>query len=159
MKSYRIFLASALIALVVVFFLNLPMLLFRYSSITRYEVEYGACREELKLLVEFLEDYRTKADPSRLDIASGSRLYDPDAGYLDVSERLQDAIATIRSDCFVCKDAQWDSLRFSGNRIDFQIVNGSYALVYSPDGRPRYAGDPVWIRRIEGYWYHVSFFR
>ena len=159
MKPYKIFLISALIALAVVFFLNLPMLLFRYSNMTRYEVEYDACREELKLLVEFTEDYRAKAHPSRLDVASGDRLYDPDAGYLEISEELREAISAISHDGFVCKDAQWDSLRFCGSRIDFQIVNGSYALVYSPDGKPQYAGQRVWIRRIEGNWYHVSFFR
>ena len=95
MKSYRIFLTSALIALAVVFLLNLPMLLFQYANITRYEVEYAACREELKQLVEFVEDYRAKADPSRLDISSGSRLYDPDAGYLEISDDVQEAISHI----------------------------------------------------------------
>ena len=50
MKSYRIFLTSALISLAVVFLLNLPMLLFQYANITRYEVEYDACQEELKII-------------------------------------------------------------------------------------------------------------
>lgn len=164
MKPYKVFLLSALIVLIVAFILNLPIFLFRYSNVTRYYVEYEACREELKLLVEFVEDYRAKANPSRLDLASDYRLYDPDAGYLDIPKEIRDAIAVIRNDGFICKDAQWDSLRFHGSRIDFEIANGAYALVYSPEGRPEFAHsigteERIWVRHIEGDWYHVSVIR
>jgi len=161
MKIYKAFLITALLLLAVVLCLNLPVLLFRYSSITRYYAEYAACQTELAQLVEFVQDYRAKENPSRLDIAAGHRLYDPDAGYLEISDDVREAISVIDTDGFVCKDAQWDSLRFHGSRIDFEIVNGVYALVFSPDGRPDYVRsfgneERIWVRHIEGDWYHVS---
>ena len=158
MKKYKLFLTLVLLATVILV-AGLPFFLFSYANITRYEVDFDACREELTRLVEFVEDYRAKADPSRLDIASGDRLYDPDVGYLKLPDDIGNAISVIQSDGFVCKDANWDSLRFSGSRITFDIVNGTYALVYSPEGRPQYATQRVWVRRIGKDWYHVSFFR
>lgn len=159
MKKYKLFLVLALLLAAVMLIAGLPFILFSYANITRYEVDFDACREELAFLVEFVEDYRGKADPSRLDIASGYRLYDPDVGYLAIPEEVSNAISVIEHDGFVCKDAQWDSLRFHGSRIDFEIFNGVYALVYSPEGRPQYSGQQVWVRHIKGNWYHVSFFR
>ena len=124
-------------------------------------MEFDDCREELNLLVEYLEDYRKEAAPTYLSVASGGRLHHFSVGYLPISEQLQHAILTIQQEGFVCKDGALDIIRFKENRIQFDIPNGAYALVYAPDGRPDYLHKPnesfrILVRRIEGDWYHVS---
>ena len=89
------------------------------------------------------------------------RLYDPEKGYLDISEALSTAIVKIGRDGFVCKDAVWDVIRFKDGRIQFDIENGAYALIYSLDGKPTYIHKPdednrIYVRGIEDRWYHVS---
>lgn len=152
---------AIVVALVLLLLLALPFALFSYAGITRYYVEFDDCREELNLLVEYLEDYRKEAAPTYLSVASDGRLHHFSVGYLPISEQLQQAIQRIQQEGFVCKDGALDIIRFKENRIQFDIPNGVYALVYSPDGRPTYLHKsdetyPILVRRIEGPWYHIS---
>ena len=155
--------AAVILLLLLLFFLirGLPLALFSYAGITRYYAEFDSCRDELAMLVEYLENYQETNSPTYLSVSSGGKLHHFGVGYLPISGQLQQAIQTIQQDGFICKDGALDAIRFKENRIQFDIPNGTYALVYSPDGRPKYLHAPdetdtILVRHIEGPWYHVS---
>ena len=87
-------------------------------------------------------------------------LHDFKKGYLNCPENVAKALETIGHHAFP-QGAGFETISVDGNRIDFNIMNDSYALVYSPDGPPTYLHRPdeafgiLWLPLGSG-WYHVA---
>ncbi len=161
MKHRSIFIVFVVLCLLLVF-TSIPVILFRYTEVTRYDVEFNACAEELGFLVQYLQENHCGYAWLSVD-NSRQTLYCPEHGYLNIPTQLQNALSVISIRGFVCKDAQWETIRFQDGRIQLDTVNGQYALVFSPDGKPRYLHEQdearrILVRHIENDWYHVSNF-
>lgn len=135
-----------------------------YAHITARQrfVQFEACAEDLHILVDFLEMKYGKPEhrPDFLTVANGRNLYDRRIGYI-TSADMSYSIRNISEGGFPDEDNYWNLIRFDGTRIQFETVNGDYALVYSPDGEPQYLHSEdenirILVEHIEGSWYHVS---
>ena len=94
--------------------------------------------------------------------SKGQSLYDPEINdLLNLLDYVRLSLETIRDFGFPDKDSKLDTISISGNRVTFGIVNGEYALVYSPDETPKGVNDASekerpYIRKINANWYHVT---
>ncbi len=125
--------------------------------------DYDTCSEELDMIIEFLQHQypNEKKQPVYLRVAGGKMLLDPNKGFLNLPDEIGRILRMLDEVCFASEDAKLCMITFHGSRIQFDIENGAYALVYSPDGEPTYLhetneGFPIKVRHIEGDWYHVS---
>lgn len=125
--------------------------------------KYDACSEELNLVIDFLQHKYPdhKKQPVYLRVAGGKMLLDPQNGFIDIPDEVSRLLTVLDEKCFVHEAAKLYVITFYGSRIQFDIQNGAYALVYSPEGEPEFLhqaneGFPIKVAHIEGDWYHVS---
>ena len=87
-------------------------------------------------------------------------LYDFDTKqYLNCPEAVQTALATIVVDASTKTNNRFDHIRYENGKVSFHTEAVAYAIVYSPDEKPRdVLGDyvkKVRCKRITADWYHV----
>lgn len=80
--------------------------------------------------------------------------------YLTLPDDVALSLDRISKKGFPNKDSNLDVIRIHEGRISFCIVNGNYALVYSPDKKPSWLHAPnenigVEVKKIQDGWYHV----
>lgn len=71
------------------------------------------------------------------------------------------ALERIQDNAFPNKDGQLDTIRIEKERVTFCVPNGSYALVWSSNGKPvglnsSDDGRKTWVKQIKKGWYHVT---
>ena len=91
----------------------------------------------------------------------GMTLYDPAVNdYMDIPDNVRSSLETICDYGFPDKDSNLYTIEIHGNRVSFNIENGRYALVYSPDEKPTWINLPdeqedIKVKKITDDWYHV----
>lgn len=134
----------------------------KLEAIRSNYARYDACSEDLNSLVYYLcllyPDVEKR--PDYLMVASDD-LYLAGGEKVMMSKELNKSVDTIAKKGFVSGKAQWRLISFNGNRIQFDVSDGNYALVYSPDGEPTYLHSEtddfeILVEHIEGHWYHVA---
>ena len=125
--------------------------------------DYKACSEELNILKDFLLQIypEDKPQPVYLRVAGSKKLLDPQNGYVNLPDEMSRLIGVLDEKCFTSEHNALYVITFHGSRIQFDSENGGYALVYSPEGSPKYLREeyedfPIYVEHIEGDWYHVS---
>ena len=79
---------------------------------------------------------------------------------MDIPDNVRSSLETICDYGFPDKDSILDVIRIQGNRVSFNIENGRYALVYSPDEKLTWINFPdeqedIKVKKINDDWYHV----
>lgn len=79
---------------------------------------------------------------------------------MDIPDDVRPSLETICDQGFPDKDSTLDVIRIQGSRVSFNIENGRYALVYSPDEKPTWINFPdeqgdIKVKKINDDWYHV----
>lgn len=135
----------------------------RNARIRSLYANYEDFSTELTVLIDFLKiQYpANKNQPTYLRVADGKALIDPQSGFVRLPDEISQLLTVLHRGCFTNENAKMYVITFHGSRIQFDIENGSYALVYSPDGEPEYLHQqgedfPILVKHIEGDWYHVS---
>ena len=131
-----------------------------YVDAWRYSAEFDEYKAEFILVKDYLsEEYpntermRLKVDIQYDGVHSNEILIFPD--------EIVDTLILLHNEAFPYKTADFTSIVIDSERIAFEVNNGRYALVYSPNEKPSYIVDSdettdVWVKRIGHGWYHVT---
>lgn len=162
-KTKTIILIAVIAALLIGAGTYCGILLAKKSNASALYANYEDFSQELTVLVDFLKiQYPAdKHQPAYLRVADGKQLLNPGVGFVRIPNEISQVIGVLSRGCFVNENAKLYAISFYGTRIQFDIENGAYALVYSPDGAPDFLhkeGElfPIHVEHIEDDWYHVS---
>lgn len=137
---------------------------FDYVETWRYNISFDECEYDLEVVRKYVYDnfkeetllsVSRNADNGKIGLYS---LNNND--HVDLSDEVETSLSVINDKGFVCKDAVFDSINVENGRIAFCLLNGQYALVWSPKEEPiglSDSGDGVRtkIKKINSEWYHV----
>ena len=166
MKKCIKWLLIALTIVIIVSFLGRALFFLQFSYVHRwaYCADYDHYADDFNCVKDYVQTQYPDEYDKYLSISyyGGIRLYDPDAdAYLELPADIHAALEAIGRNGFPYKDANWDVIRIHGDRITFGIVNGQYALVYSPNSKPTWVNSPeetqrARVKTIGDGWYHVA---
>lgn len=138
---------------------------FSYAVTWKYCAEFDPFKREFQTVADYvlLESMGTDGFYNVSQTETGEKyLYDPqNKCRLDCPEEVISALSAIDStDAFPDKASGLDIIYFSASQVKFQKEGGSYALVYSPAGKPTYWHSPadghsILVKTIGNGWYHV----
>lgn len=159
MKKH-IFLISTLIILVIVSVLAVSFMVFRYTHLWALSADYEGFEDDFNSVKNYLaEKYPNESD--KCLSVSKKGIFDIDAEtHLDLPNDVAESFQSIYKSAFVHKDSNFNTIRIHEGRISFCILNGQYALVYSPDEKPKWVNSPneeekVKVKSLGDGWYHV----
>lgn len=170
-KTTPIFLICVTLLLLVVLAYLSPYFYFMYIGVTKYQVEnFGAFEEDFELMVDFTKDYfeSQENDNSKIigvgyDIKSKNHTLWYNGNNIKISEKLQTSLNRVTNEAFNANlDSRFDRIVYYNDKISLEIDNGSYALVYSFDGKkPSFniqnKNAKTHIKKIKDHWYHVFY--
>ena len=153
-----------LCALVILFAMQL--IYFDYIHTWKYSADYEKYEQDFETVVKYiLKEYPDETHrwfSVSVTDSKGRSLYDLEINdLLDLPDDVRASLETICDFAFPDKDSNLDMISISGKRVTFGIVNGEYALVYSPEETPKWVNDasekesPL-IKKINTNWYHVK---
>lgn len=159
--KYTVIILSVLVVL-----FAMPLVYFEYVHTWKYIAEFDEYEQDFENIVEYLlEEYPDEAKrwfSVSVTDSKGRNLYDPEINdLLNLPDDVRSSLETICDFGFPDKDSNLDTISISENRVTFGIVNGEYALVYSPDEIPKWVNDASekespFIKKINDNWYHVT---
>ncbi|MBE6607367.1 MAG: hypothetical protein E7633_02255 [Ruminococcaceae bacterium] len=141
------------------------LMIVNYNHIWKYCANYEEYADEFNLVKDYIEAEFPNETNKYLSINSyGGRLkvYDPDTKeYLQFPDDVKSALYVINRNGFPDKDSNFDIIRIHKGRISFGIENGQYALVFSPNNKPKWVNSPdednkIRVKSIGDGWYHVT---
>ena len=140
-----------------------------YIGVTKYQVEnFDAFEEDFELMVDFTKDYfkSQESESSKIigvgyDVKSKNYTLWYNGNNIKISEKLQTSLNRVTNEAFNANlDSRFDRIVYYNDKISLEIDNGSYALVYSFDGKkPSFniqnKNAKTHIKKIKDHWYHV----
>lgn len=138
--------------------------LFHYTNIWKGCADFDNYRDDFVIVKDYIMSVYPNEDKKLLEISGikEKKLYDYDTKtYLNVPEEVLVSLNRICREGCPDKDTNLDTIRIRGDRISFEdLTNGRYALVYSPNEKPRWIHSPdenvkVKVKKIKSGWYHV----
>ncbi len=143
----------------------LPLLVFGYIDRWSYNADFENYESDFCVVREYVGKRFASEDGKWVAVAITDKydraLYDPDTNeYVDVPDNVRDSLKTIDVYGFPDKDSNLDIILIQGDRVSFNIENGRYALVYSPNKKPTWVGfhdeqEDIKVKKINADWYHV----
>ena len=143
----------------------LPLLLFHEASLWANNADVEGNRAEFDTIAELLMDEYGDEDEKKLIFGYNpeekrSYLYDySEEVYVELTAEQQAALEAVAE--AATNDGTFNSVTVTKDRVTFHTVDGSYALVYSVNGRPKYGNSPdedaqIRIKAAGGDWYHIA---
>lgn len=135
-------------------------MMFSHTHLWALSADYEGFEDDFNSV----KNYLAKKYPDESDkclAVSKKGLFDTDTDtYLDLPDDVASSLQSIYNGAFVHKDSNFDTIRIHEERISFCILNGQYALVYSPDKKPTWVKSSnkevkVRVKSLGDGWYHV----
>jgi len=164
-KFKKISIAAISITIFIVALLVLQWLVFDNVNMWKLAANFEDFESDFCVVREYVGESFASGDGKWFSVSitdkHGRTLYDPDANdYVDIPDNVRSSLETICDYGFPDKDSILDVIRIQGSRVSFNIENGRYALVYSPDEKPTWINFPdeqedIKVKKINDDWYHV----
>ena len=162
----RIFGILAAFLIISALFFVVKISLFGNNHFWKYSADYDKFANEFNVVKDYIASEFPAEEDKWLSLSKNNigeiTLYDPDTGnYLVIPENIVSALSSLRNNAFPDKDSNLDTIRIQDERISFCISSGEYALVYSPNAKPKWVNSPnedskVKVKTIQDGWYHVT---
>ncbi len=156
----RILWIFAAILIVIGSVLVFNLVLVYHNHMWKYSAEYEEFADDFNKVKDYIaETYSNKSD--KWVSISSKGIFNPETkSYLILPDDVAASLEVIRKGAFPDKDSDLDVIRIHEGRISFCISSGVYALVYSPEQKPKWVNSPneeerVKVKSLGDGWYHV----